>query len=154
MAKPVSKIGHVRQGLVGLTLLIMAGVTQGGLFRPTEFEVSATGVVIKSDPYGRSIPMSKLQVRESRVVDLDQEPQMRPGLKINGIGLPNYHSGWHRLRCRETALVFLARSSRAVYIPTSAGHAILIGAERPDEFLAALRQPGTRVHRFRMAGDD
>ena len=79
---------------------------------------------------------------------------MRPWLKLNGIGLPGYHSGWHRLRCRRTALVFLSRSSRAVYVPTKRGHAVLIGVDRPDEFLAGFLRPGTEIHTFKMAGDD
>ena len=132
----------------------MAGLTQGGLFRPTEFEVSASGLVIKGDPYGRALAMADLQLEGARIVDLEQEPEMRPWLKLNGIGLPGYHSGWHRLRGRETALVFLSRSSRAVYLPTTRGHAVLIGADRPEEFLAAILRPGTEVHVFKLAGDD
>jgi hypothetical protein len=154
MATEISRVGRVRTGAVGLILLIMAGVTQGGLFRPTEFEVSAGGLVIKGDPYGRTIPMANLQLQGARVVDLEQEPRIQPWLKLNGIGLPAYHSGWYRLRDRETALVFLSRSSRAVYLPTTRGHAVLIGADRPDEFLAALLRPGAEVHMFKMAGDD
>ena len=95
------------------------GWTQGGLFRPTEFEVSAAGLTIKGDPYRRPIPRADLLLDRARVIDLDQEPAYRPWLKLNGIGLPAYRSGWHRLRDHEQALVFLSRSNRAVYLPTA-----------------------------------
>jgi hypothetical protein len=131
-------------------MLALAGWTEGGLFRPTEFEVSGAGLAIKGDPYGRTIPLSELQLARARVIDLHQEPEFRPWLKVNGIGLPSYRSGWHRLKDRGKALVFVSRANRAVYLPTTRGDAILLTPDQPDALLDALRNPGTSLHVFAL----
>ena len=121
MAPRINRTAGYRNYLIGLILAIMPTVTHGGQFQPTEFQVSSRGLVIQGDPYGRSLPMVELQREGASVVDLEQEPRMRPWLKLNGIGIPGYRSGWHRLKGRETVLVFLSRSRRVVYIPTTRG---------------------------------
>jgi Bacterial PH domain len=93
---------------------------------------------IKGDPYGRIVPFAEMQVGQTRIIDLEQEPKYRPWLKINGIGLPNYRSGWHRLENREKALVFLRPGNLAVYVPMSKGYALVVSPENPAEFMAAL----------------
>jgi hypothetical protein len=136
--------------LVGLTTVAVPGVVRAWNLIHTRFEVSAQGLAIKGDLYGRVIPWSTLQVASARLVDLDQEPQYRPWLKMNGAGLPGYHSGWFRLKSREKALVFLTRSNLAVYVPTNQGYAVLVSPERPSEFLAAVQRSGAVVQEFRI----
>jgi hypothetical protein len=59
-----------------------------------------------------------------------------------GTGLPGYRSGWFRLRNGEKALLYLTDTSRAVYVPTTAGYGVLLSPQNPDEFVAALRGIG------------
>ena len=125
---------------------------RGGHLGAVQFEVSAQGVRITGDLYGRFLPTGTLQVGLARVVDLDQEPGYRPWIKTNGIGLPWYRSGWHRLKDREQALVFLTRANVAVYVPTTQGFALLITPDRPAELLAALQHPTGVPATFRIAG--
>jgi Bacterial PH domain len=113
---------------------------EGGLFH-TRVEVSSRRLYIKADVFRKTIPMSDLQVSLARVVDLDQEPGLGPWIKIYGVSLPGYRSGWFRLRDRETALLVLKGTKRAVYIPTTRGYAVLLTPDRPAEFLAALQEP-------------
>ena len=138
--------------LVGLATVAIADATRAGSLIRTRFEVSAQGLAIKGDLYGRVIPWSALQVPSARVVDLDQEPQYRLWLKMNGAGLPGYHSGWFLLKDREKALVFLTRTNLAVYVPTTQGYAVLVSPERPWEFLAALQRSGAVAQEFRIVG--
>jgi hypothetical protein len=120
---------------------------EGGLFH-TRLEVSSRGLYIKADVFRKTIPMPDLQVSLARVVDLDQEPGLRPWIKIYGVGLPAYRSGWFRLKDRETALLVLKGTKRAVYIPTTRGYALLLTTDRPAEFLAALQNPTADEHVF------
>jgi hypothetical protein len=136
--------------LVGLTSVAFPRVVRAVNLVHTRFEVSAQGLAIRGDLYGRVIPWSALQVASARLVDLDQEPQYRPWLKMNGAGLPGYHSGWFRLKNREKALVFFTRSKLAVYVPTNQGYVVLVSPERPSEFLAAIQRPGAVMQEFRI----
>jgi hypothetical protein len=100
---------------------------------------------------GGMIPMSALRLDLARAVDLDEEPGLRPWLRVIGVGMPIYHSGSYRLKDRERALVFQTRSNLAVYIPTSDGYALLLTPERPADFLAALQAPPPAGQTFAMA---
>lgn len=106
-----------------------------------QLEVSSQGLCIKGIVFRKMIPMSDLQVSLARIVDLDQEPSLRPWMKLYGIGLPGFRSGWFLLKERERALLVLSRSNLAVYVPTSRGYALLLSPERIEEFLTALKNP-------------
>jgi hypothetical protein len=62
-----------------------------------------------------------------------------PARRTVGTGLPGYRAGWFRLRNGEKALLYLTDTSRAVYIPTTAGYSVLLSPAQPDEFVSALR---------------
>jgi len=129
--------------LVLLVLLPLAlAVGTGVLFwpRPLRVEVTADAVTIRGSIYGRSVPRSELNLEQARVVDLEREPGLKPRLRTNGVGLPNYRVGWFRLRDRERALCFLTRTDRVLYLPTTQSYALLVSAENPDALLGALRR--------------
>jgi hypothetical protein len=128
--------------LVLLVLVPMAlAIGTGVLFwpRPLRVEVTPDAVAIRGSIYGRSVPRSELNLDQARVVDLEREPGLKPRLRTNGVGLPNYRVGWFRLRDRERALCFLTRTDRVLYLPTSQNYALLVSAEHPNELLSALR---------------
>jgi hypothetical protein len=106
-----------------------------------QLEVSAQDLCIKGIVVRKTIPLSDLQVSFARIVDLDQEPSLRPFIKLYGIGLPAFRSGWFFLKSREKALLVLSGSRLAVYVPTSQGYALLLSPQQPEEFLAALQRP-------------
>jgi len=129
--------------LVLLVLLPLAlAVGTGVLFwpRPLRVEVTPDAVTIRGSIYGRSVPRSELNLDQARAVDLEREPDLKPRLRTNGIGLPNYRVGWFRLRDRERALCFLTRTDRVLYLPTTQSYALLVSAENPDALLGALRR--------------
>lgn len=122
--------------LVGLTVLF--GYTAYAS-RNTRFTVSAEGLHIRGDLYGRTIPLSELRTDEARALDLQQEPQLRPKWRTNGVGLPGYLSGWFRLHNREKALLFVTDRRNVVYVPTTRGYAVLLSVAEPERFLSVLR---------------
>jgi hypothetical protein len=104
-------------------------------------EVNPREVCIRGDLYGRGIPIEKLQPEKARVVDLRKEPELKPVLRTNGIGLPGYQVGWFRLKDGEKALLYMTDESEVTYLPTTEGYALLLSMENAEEFLEALRQP-------------
>jgi PH (Pleckstrin Homology) domain-containing protein len=127
-------------GIVALALTVaiaaVAFATWGA--RSSRFEVSSEGLRLRGDLYGRLIPVDELDVRQARRVNLNATPDLAPRWKTMGTGLPGYQSGWFRLRNGEKALVYLTDRSRAVYVPTTGGYAVLLSPEDPDGFLKAL----------------
>lgn len=130
----------------GLVLVIVLGLLSATVVgaRSARFEVSSAGLRLRGDLYGRLIPAEQLKGASAVRVDLSSSPELAPARRTLGTGLPGYRSGWFRLRNGERALLYLTDTSRAVYVPTTAGYNVLLSPAQPDEFVAALR---------RIAGD-
>ena len=120
-------------GLSALMLLLGWGITRGG------FEISTEGLRLRGAVYGRMIPSSSLELGAARRIDFRVEPDLRPRLRTNGIGLPGYLAGWVKLRNGEKALTFMSDRSYVVYIPTTEGYSLLLSVAEPDRFLSRLR---------------
>lgn len=126
-------------------LVLMVGLA--GLFayltwsiRNTRFEVTGEALKLSGDLWGRSVPLSSLDLDRARRVDLSAASELRPRRRTMGTGLPGYAGGWFRLANGEKALVYLTDRSRAVYVPTDAGYALLLSPTDPDGLLEALRR--------------
>ena len=133
-----------------LTFLIPIGLLLLGVFvlvmlsfrgaRASRFEVTAYGLQIRGDLYGRTIPIRELRLESARRVDFSAEPHLLPGFRRMGTGMPGYQAGWFRLRSGEKALLYLTDRSKAVYIPTTNDYSLLLSPGDPDGFLETLRQ--------------
>jgi hypothetical protein len=109
--------------------------------RIVTLEVSDRGVRVRGDVYGRFIPREALQVGQAKALDLGTDPAYSPVARTNGIGLPDYQSGWFRLANGSSALLFVTDWSRAVLVPTTERFDLLVSPSDPQAFLAALHQP-------------
>jgi len=138
-------------GVIGL-LTLGLGAFLGTLSvfgsRIVTLEVSEGGLRVHGDIYGRFIPRAALQVGNARALDRGAEPGYAPASRTNGIGLPNYQSGWFRLANRSKALLFVTDWSRAVLVPTTENFDLLVSPADPQAFLAALKLPATSVATF------
>jgi hypothetical protein len=121
--------------LAALALLMNAG-------RRVRFELSGDALRIRGDLYGRTIPRSDLQVAHASVIDMNAHPTFGRMLRTNGIGMPNYLSGWFRPHGGGRALLFVTDRARVVAVPTTAGYHLLISPADADGFLAALQNDG------------
>lgn len=123
--------------LVAVGALIVATVAGANHAR---FELTAEGLRLRGDLYGRFIPRAQLKVAEARRVQ-PGDAALKPSLRTMGTGLPGYRAGWFRLSNGEKALLYLTDDSRAVYVPTHAGYSLLLSPADPEGFLRALAQP-------------
>jgi hypothetical protein len=119
----------------------LLGMTAYGSQREA-FVLSDAGLDFRGDVYGRRVPWSVLRLQDARIVDLAREGELRPRSRRLGTALPGYAAGWFRLRNGERALVFLTAWHRALYVPTTAGYALLLSPEYPEVMLAELRRRG------------
>jgi hypothetical protein len=128
-------------GAVSLFLLALIGLF-GYLAwssRHSRFTVSAAGLEVRGDLYGRLVPPDVIVTDGVRRMDLRAERDRYPVSRRFGSGLPGFASGWFRLRNGEKALLYLTDRTRVVYVPTRKGYALLLSVERPDEFVRRLR---------------
>lgn len=107
--------------------------------RHTRFELSAEGLRVRGDLYGRFLPAGEFDLGGARAVDLSREEPFRPKLRTNGVGLPGYLSGWFRLRNGEKALLFVTDRTRVARLPLRGGSCLLLSVADPEAFLAEAR---------------
>jgi len=109
--------------------------------------VSPQALEVRSSFYRCRIALRELDLAHSRVVSLDEHPELRPLLKTHGFSLPGFRSGWFRLRNRRRGFVAMADGPRVLWL-TGNAHDLLLQARDPAALLARLRElaapgPGT-----------
>jgi hypothetical protein len=136
--------------LLPLTLLpivIVTAVLGASLIgmKSARFEVSPAGLRLRGDLYGRTIPAAELLGGAARRVSVDAPSEYQPRRRTIGTGIPGYRAGWFRLRNGEKALLYLTDPTKAVYVPTRAGYAVVVSPVDPDSFIDAIRSvaPGS-----------
>jgi hypothetical protein len=105
-------------------------------------EVLPEGLRVRRWPRAKIGAYAEFDLAGARIVDLDREPALRPTFKLAGTWLPGFRSGWFWLRDRRRAYVLLTTGRRALFLPRHDDSAWLLGVERPDALLAALRARG------------
>jgi len=123
----------------GVVSIAAIGLVLTGLRTP-RIGVTSSGVTIENTWFDRTVPLADIRLKDVRVVDAEQAPELATKWRTFGFGIPGHQSGWYRLENGEEALVFLTGARRAVYIPTSKGYSLLVNTEDPDGFAAALRR--------------
>jgi len=112
--------------------------------RHSRFEVGNGQLRLAGDFWARSISVQSLRLDRAAILDLGQALDYAPHRHTLGTGLPGYASGWFRLRNDEKVLAYLTRRDSVLYIPTSLGYSLLLSADRPQQFFAALRSHAER----------
>ena len=122
--------------LVGLAALFAYVIYSAAHVR---VEVSSEGVRIHGGLYGRLIPLRDLIVEQARITDLEIDFEHKLSWRTNGIGMPGYQAGWHRMKNGGKALAFVTDRRQVVFLPTRQKYAALLSVASPDQFLEALR---------------
>ena len=126
--------------VVGIPLVIVSVVLIGLITgMRARFEVSAAGLRLNGDLYGRTIPVTDLRGGSARRIDISASSDFQPVRRKMGTGLPGYRAGWFRLRNGEKALLYVTDPAKAVYLPTRLGFAVMVSPGDPEGFLSAIR---------------
>jgi hypothetical protein len=140
---------------VGLVLgIIAACLLVAGLFLGwIAWSANALSVRIEGDRlritaplYGRSVPITALDLDRARIERLGKKSEIRPRIRTNGIGLPGYGVGWFRLSNGEKALAVIVGKGEVLYLPTTEGYVILLSAQQPRRLLDVLNRRLERSH--------
>src|SRR5690606_29188075 len=82
--------------------------------------VSGQALEVRSSMYRCRVALPALDLARARVLDLDEHPELRPALKINGFSLPGYRSGWFRLRNGRRCFTATAGGRRVLWLTSDA----------------------------------
>ena len=135
-AKPIWILGVV---CIILVIVFAALAYTAYSARNSRIEVGENQLRLVGDFWGRSIDFSSLQLDNAAIIGLDSSSNYAPRRRTFGTAVPGYASGWFRLHNGEKALAYLTNRESVVYIPTSLGYSLLLSADRPQQFLDALR---------------
>ena len=134
--KPIWILGAV---CIFLVIIFAALAYTAYSARNSRLEVGENQLRLVGDFWGRSIDFSSLQLDNAAIIGLDSSSNYAPRRRTFGTAVPGYASGWFRLHNGEKALAYLTNRESVVYIPTSLGYSLLLSADRPEQFLDALR---------------
>lgn len=113
--------------------------------RNLRFLLTAENLRIRGDLfYGRTIPRSSLLLEQAEMVPPEGKGALQVRLRTNGVGLPNYQSGWFRTNFGKT-LLFRRPARQAIAIPVEDAYTLIVTPADPDQFLRALRTPQTSL---------
>jgi uncharacterized membrane protein len=105
----------------------------------TNISIVNNEVVIRSFMYGTKIPIEQILIHEVRAINLNEQSDFTISIRTNGIGLPNFKSGWMKLRNGKKALAFITNKERVLCMPTK-DYIVLFSMEKTDEFISALKR--------------
>jgi hypothetical protein len=121
--------------------LLMFAIAAGFIYfvvGPKHLTVGGGSLEVSGAIYGTSVARDKVLADQVRVVDLGKETELAPGSRSNGVDLFSYREGWFKLHNGEKAFVVVSDPTSVVYVPTSAGFAILFSPSDPAKAVAAL----------------
>ena len=135
---------HLVHALPALLSLPVVAAFVGWHMHSRNVELLGDHLRVRRWPLPRDFKLADIELDEARVVELLQEAALQPTRKLVGSRLPGFRSGWFRLRDGRRAYVLTTSGSRVLYLPRKDGSALLLGVERPDSLLQALRDEARR----------
>lgn len=128
---------HALAGVALFCLLLWAVLA--ALLRRHRLALDNAGIEVATTFYRRRFALADLELDAARVVELGERPEFRAALRTNGLSIPGFRSGWYRLRDGSRALLATAGGQRLLWIPTAAGHGLLLQPADPRALLETLR---------------
>jgi hypothetical protein len=124
--------------VAGFCLLLWGALAT--LLRRHRLSLDAGMLEVATTFYSRRLEIADLDLDRARAVRLDERPELRPMLRTNGFAIPGFRSGWYRLRNGDRALVATAGGEHVLWIPTAAGHDLVLQPTDPQALLDRLRK--------------
>ena len=143
LIQPKGGTGFVPVFMVVLILVIVIPLTILTIgimssLKNTTLTLTEEGLIIKSAFYGRKIPLENILIDGIRGINLDENTEYNLSIRTNGTALPQFKSGWFRLKDREKALVFITDKNSVVLIPTK-DYLVLFSMNNIDEFISKIK---------------
>jgi hypothetical protein len=109
------------------------------LMKNTTLSLTDNEIIIKAALYGKRIPLESITIDAIKKINMNEDNGYNISIRTNGIGLPNFKSGWMRLKNGEKALVYITDKSNVVLIPTKE-YLILFSMENIEDFIRRIKE--------------
>ena len=123
-----------------LLMLPLSGLAIAAAVHGRMVVVENGQVRVRRWPLPRSFAIAAMDLGAARVADPKTEPGLRPILRLFGTRMPGLSSGWFLTRARKRAYVLSTTGARFAVLPLRDGRLLLLGVERPEALVAALRE--------------
>ena len=133
---PIFMIGIILIILIPLIILTVGIISS---IKNTTLTLTEKEIIIKSTFYGRKIPLENIMIDGIKGISLDENTEYNVSIRTNGISIPQYKSGWMRLKNGEKALIFITDKNNVVLIPTE-DYSILFSMNNIDEFIKKIKE--------------
>jgi hypothetical protein len=114
---------------VAITLAVSAWIY--GMTQRIGVTLDAGALTLVTGVATRRFPLATLRGAGVRTVDLAEHPELRPGLRTWGIGMPGLASGWFRLKNGGKALCILTKRERVTVLCADDGTWLLLSLADP-----------------------
>ena len=105
----------------------------------TTLSLTDKEIIIKTIFYGKKIPLEDILIDEIEKINMKENKEYNISLRTNGISIPNFKSGWMRLKNGKKALVYITDKNNVVLIPTKE-YLILFSMENVEEFIKKIKE--------------
>ena len=133
---PILMIGLMLVIIIPLIILTFGIISS---IKNTTLTLTEKEIIIKSALYGRKIPLENIVIDEKKRISLDENTDYNMAVRTNGTALPQFKSGWFRLKNREKALVFVTDKNNVALIPTK-DYLLLFSMDNIDEFINRIKE--------------
>jgi hypothetical protein len=96
-------------------------------------------LTVKAFVYGKKIPLGEIRSDGVRRLNLLEDRDYGPTIRVNGVGLPGYRAGWVRLKNGRKAFVHITDKTKVALIPTEK-YDVLLSVEDFEGLKNALSQ--------------
>ncbi len=107
-------------------------------FLTSHAKITSSHLRIQADVYRHTVKLEDIvQIRE---INLKLEPTLHAGFRAWGTSLPTYNTGNFTLNNNQQGFLFVSSDERVIHIQTKNDLNILLSLEKPEEFIAALKE--------------
>jgi len=132
---PILMVGLMLVIIIPLSILTFGIISS---MKNTTLTLTEKELIIKSAFYGRKISLENIMIDGIKAISLDEDTEYNLSFRTNGTALPQFKSGWFRLKDREKALVFITDKNSVVLIPTK-DYLLLFSMDNIDEFINKIK---------------
>jgi hypothetical protein len=132
---PILMIGLMLVIIIPLIILTFGIISS---IKNTTLTLTEREIIVKSAFYGRKIPLENIVIDGIKRISLDENTDYNMAIRTNGTALPQFKSGWFRLKNREKALVFVTDKNNVALIPTK-DYLLLFSMDNIDEFINKIK---------------
>jgi len=128
-------------GVTAAVTILGVAIFSASLFVFLNSDISLTGryLEVKSPLFARTVDRKDVIWADARMINSDQDFELLPKVRTNGIGLPGYAAGWFVLQ-NGTRAFLLTTDDPLIYLPVTDGSALVLSIDTSSTLFQTLQR--------------